>query len=108
MQELADPHKRIQRIIQGPQLGALLYSVLSYQIPRLLSSGPRTAEEMSSEIGFPKDRLERVMLALETEKIFDYNLQSNQFSLNAVSQIFLNEPFQDYVKLGLAPWMFEF
>jgi predicted transcriptional regulator len=108
MQEIPDTERKIQKIIYGPQLGALLYSVLNFRIPQLLSSGPKTVDELTQEVPVPKDKLERVLLALETEGIFDYKSDTKQFSLTEISNCLLHETYADYIKLALTPWSFDF
>jgi len=77
--------------MHGPQLAALLYSVLNLRIPQHLSSGPKTIDEICPEGGVCRDKLERVLLALESEGIFNYKQDTKQFSLNDISNVFLND-----------------
>jgi hypothetical protein len=45
-----------------------------------LQSGPKTIDEISQETNIivNKDKLERILLALETEKLFNYDENSKQ------------------------------
>ncbi|CAG9331900.1 unnamed protein product [Blepharisma stoltei] len=108
MQEYSDREAKIQKMLFGPQLGILLYSVVDLNIPRLLASGPKTAEELASESSSVPDKLERVLLALETEKLFAYNEQTRQFSNTSITECLLNEQFAKFVKLSLNPYRYEF
>jgi len=67
---------KIQDILFRPQIGAILYSVLNMKIPQILSAGPKNIDEISQEVHIDKDRLERVLRVLETEKIFNYDYNS--------------------------------
>jgi len=44
----------------------LLYSVLSLRIPQFLESGPKSIDDISQETNIDRDKLERVLLSLET------------------------------------------
>jgi len=81
--------------------------VISFKIPQLLSSGPKTIDELSQEAAIPRYKLERVLLALETEKIFDYKQDTKQFSLNSISSSLLNEVYADFIKVCLSPVSFD-
>lgn len=82
-----------------PQLGIILRTILDFKIPQILASGPKTSAEMAQILGINQSRLFRAMSALETENIFNYDLETQQFSLNDISEPFKNE---DYAKISKA------
>lgn len=66
MEVESDVDKKIQKIIMGPQIGGLLYTVLDINIPKLLESGSKTVEQLAQETQTIPDKLERILLNLET------------------------------------------
>ncbi|CAG9319918.1 unnamed protein product [Blepharisma stoltei] len=108
MLQHSDVDRKVQKILFGPQLGALLYSALDFNIPKLLSLGPKTAEDLSQETQVISDKLERVLLALESAGIFEYDEQSRRFSNNVISERFIDDTYADFVRLSLAPWQYDF
>lgn len=98
---------QIFKLLVLPQIGALLYTVLDLKIPQILASGPKTAQEISQETLTSSEKLERVLLALETKKIFDFNPVTSEFSLNKYSENFLKESYVDYIKHHLNSWQFD-
>jgi len=85
----------------------LLYSVLSLRIPQFLQSGPKSIDDIAQETNINRDKLERVLLALETEKLFNYDWNSRQWSLNETSELFLNDNYVNYIKFNLSPMFYE-
>ncbi|CAG9319919.1 unnamed protein product [Blepharisma stoltei] len=100
--------KEIEKMLLLPQLGSLLYIVVDLKIPQLLETGPKTAEELGLATSTRSDKLERVLLTLETKKLFNYNPVTKQFALNSISVHFLKEAYLDYIKFYLAPWQMDF
>ncbi|CAG9320173.1 unnamed protein product [Blepharisma stoltei] len=107
MANLPDRENIIEKILLGPQLGVVLYSVLDLNIPQILESGPKTSEEISQIVHTVPEKLHRVLLALETEDIFRFNPQTNQFSNSQTSRLFLNENYAGCAKMCLLPFRYE-
>lgn len=108
MLQHSDRESKLQKILFGPQLGMLLYSVVDLRIPQMLASGPKTADELSQQSNVLPEKLERVLHALETEKLFAFNPQTRQFSNSELSEPLINDHFAKFVKFTLNPYRYEF
>jgi len=54
-----------------------------------------------------RNKLERVLLTLEAQQLFNYDWNSKLWSLNETSELFLIDCYADYIKFNLSPMFFE-
>lgn len=107
MATMSDAENKLQKLLFGPQIGAMLYTVLDLNIPHILNSGPKTVEELSQITSTSPKKLERVLFALETTEIFDYNPHTKQFTNTLLSSAFLDENYAGCTKMCLLPFRYD-
>ena len=78
-------YERLVELIIGAKIAASLHVVVDKRIADVLSSGPRTAEDLASELKLPADTLRRFMRALTQVGIFA-ELDEGVFSNTEVSE----------------------
>lgn len=80
-----DLENKLLQMATGHQVAAAIYFVAVNSIPDHLEDGPRTAEEIATEIGLPARSVFRLLRAMTTSGIF--HLEEGKFSLTEFSDL---------------------
>jgi len=79
-----------ERIARLPQLGNLFYCALDLSIPIILQE-PQTIHQLCENTSVIPEKLERVMLALESNGLFNYDQNSQLWSNNEATLPFADQ-----------------
>ncbi|CAG9318925.1 unnamed protein product [Blepharisma stoltei] len=102
----ATVRSKIFQILIGPQLAAMIYSSLDFNLPHLLST-PKTIATLSQITSTIPEKLERLLQGLEAFGYFSHNQQTDEWSNSPLSAEFLDESFFEVSKYRIMPYRCE-